>query len=458
MFLLIALVLLRTGSSQITEYRQGQILDSLPVTTSPGETFALYLPKDHDPKNLSSVLFIFDPAGRGSTGLQPFIAGAEQYNYILICSNNSRNGPYETGLGIAERLFNHVFSHFKIDEQRIYTAGFSGGSRLAATIAILSDRIQGVIGCGAGFSLNTNYIPSPKDSFSYAGLVGDRDMNYQEMMKAGRWLTTMNIENEIYTYEDGHNWPPATQLLRAFGWLELQAYKKGIKERDDRVIQRVFSDEISRVRPLENDGMIPDVVMEYERAIRNFSAFLTLDSISAKVTELKKSRAYKQAFKDISRVARLEDTLTSRFGRRFSEEESRAKSTDNFNWWKKQLKRLDETYVDSDRKILQKMGERLRYQLFALAIESFEGHVRNNRREKALYCSEFLMVQGPNNPFFHFRLALGFARLGQKEESMVHLEAALKNGWKDIERLHDAEEFRDLRKDPRFTHLLDKFG
>jgi len=458
MFLLIALILPQTGSSQITKHRQGQILDSLPVTVSTGETFALYLPKDHDPKNSSSVLFIFDPAGRGSKGIQPFIGGAEQYNYILICSNNSRNGPYETGLGIAERLMNHVFSHFKIDEQRIYIAGFSGGSRLAATIAILSDMVQGVIGCGAGFSLNTNYIPSLKDSFSYAGLVGDRDMNYQEMLKAGRWLTTMKIENEIYTYEDSHNWPPAEQLLRAFGWLELQAYKKGIKERDDIVIRRAFNDEISAARSLENDGMILDAVREYERSVRNFSAFLTLDTITAKVSRLKKSNTYRQGLREIGKVARLEDTLSSRFGRRFSEEESRAKSTDHFKWWKKELKKLDETYVGSDRNFLQKMGERLRYQLFALAIESFEGHVRNNRKEKARYCSEFLMVQGPDNPFFHFRLALGFARLGQKEESLVHLEAALINGWKDIERLHEAEEFRDLRKDPRFTHLLDKFG
>ena len=38
-----------------------------------------------------------------------------------------------------------MFSDFNIDSKRIYTAGFSGGSRLASAIAVLTDQIQGVI-------------------------------------------------------------------------------------------------------------------------------------------------------------------------------------------------------------------------------------------------------------------------------------------------------------------------
>ena len=38
-------------------------------------------------ENKSAVIFIFDPAARGKIGIQAFIAAAEEYNYILVCSN-----------------------------------------------------------------------------------------------------------------------------------------------------------------------------------------------------------------------------------------------------------------------------------------------------------------------------------------------------------------------------------
>ena len=89
----------------------------------------------------SAIIFIFDPSGTAINGINAFKAGAEKFGYILVCSNNSKNGPYQMNFDLTNRLFNHIFSEFNIAENRIYTAGFSGGSRLACTVAVLTGAV-----------------------------------------------------------------------------------------------------------------------------------------------------------------------------------------------------------------------------------------------------------------------------------------------------------------------------
>jgi len=151
---------LNVGLAQETLWPKGVILDSIAVGTETSETFALYLPQQFDQTKPHPIVFIFDPSGNGKRGILPFAASAEKYGYILVCSNASRNGPFAENLRIAEDLFERLFSLFSVNEKRIYTAGFSGGSRLASTIAVLGKTIQGVIACGAGFAPNF-YILQP---------------------------------------------------------------------------------------------------------------------------------------------------------------------------------------------------------------------------------------------------------------------------------------------------------
>ncbi len=453
----LSLLSLHPCISQVNSPEKSRVLDSIPVNANSSENFALYLPGEYSENELSAILFIFDPAGRGRLGVENFIEIAEKYNFILICSNQVKNGPYETNLAMTERLFEHVFSHFNIDPNRIYTTGFSGGSRLAMTIAVLSGAIQGVVGCGAGFSGNTMYLPTQASNFSFAGLVGERDMNYQEMFKATQWLSTIGLPNELFTYEDGHNWPPSEQLMRAFDWMELQAFKKGIKKKDDDVIYSTFEKDMRIARQFEEEEKMVPAVTEYKRILRNYQGYFNLDTLTARVQALKKTKSFKTGNRDRERIVNLEDTLSARYLKKFQEDLSAGLSSDNFKWWQKQIGKLDTDYVNSDRFLLQQMGRRLRYQLYALAVESFENHVRNMAIEKAIYCARFLVLQEPKNPNFHFIAARGFATLNLIDQSLSHLEQAVENGWDDRAALADTKEFLRLRQNPRFRELLLKF-
>lgn len=453
---LFILFFIAQGFPQEAAFKRGEIIDSIPVIGTTNNTFALYLPNAYDSLKPSAIIFVFDPGGRGITGIKPFLASAEKYNYILVCSNNAKNGPYDSNFKITNHLFNYIFSIFSIDERRIYVSGFSGGARLATAIAVSSGSIQGVVGCGAGFG-GLPYVPTAQSKFSYVGLVGDRDMNYQEMIKIKTWLDSQPIKGEVFIFEDDHKWPPPEQLLRAFGWLELQAYEKGIKVEKDIDIKAIFLENLKVADTLEKKYNISLAVDEYERIIRNYAPYFKLDSLVTKIKELKKLKNYKKELKDQQRIASLEDTLRWKFQKKFSTEVESTKSNYNFRWWEKEIGKIKGNYVNNEKIHFQKLGERIQYSLFAMAYESSNVYIQNMEFDKALYCDRLLIILRPKSAYLYFRAAQSYARTNDLKKLLQHLEHALLLGMKDKEFLRNTKEFNPYVNNDSFKKLLDKY-
>jgi hypothetical protein len=319
-----------TVSGQVDSYRKGVVIDSIRVGNS-SETYALYLPESFEHNRLSAIVFILDPVGRGRSGIEPFQAAAEKYNYILVCSNNSRNGPYTTNFEVINRLFDNVFSTFNIDEKQIYMAGFSGGSRLATAIAVLTEQIQGVIACGAGFSPEMSHVPLSKKAFSYVGLVGERDMNYHEMFEVSDWLDRFQIENEIYTYDDEHRWPQKEHIDIAFGWLEMQAYKRNLRKWDDVLVLQIFQSNIERASSSLGDQQYLRASREYESILNNFGTVYSLDSIRRKLTQIRSNSKYLSESKQFIDLKEEEEKIKSIYTERFDRELNSKKPPSRFN-------------------------------------------------------------------------------------------------------------------------------
>jgi len=443
------------GLSQSKDPLPGIFKDSVPVTGFSDESYALYLPSTYNPKSLSPIVFIFDPAGRGNIGLQPFIEAAEKYSYILICSNDSKNGPYSPNLKIADNLFKDVLTTYAVDQKRIYTSGFSGGSRLAATIAVLSNSIRGVIACGAGFAKSPMYFPNVQNSFSYAALVGYLDMNYQEMKKTVQWASKIGLPNELFFFQGEHQWPPSKVILSAFDWLQNEAVREGLVSwnKEERILN--YQNSLLLAATLEKDGYLHDAVNEYERLQRNYSDLIKGDLIVAQLKRIKKQKAYKRTEIIQNRVAILEDSLSQNFLRRFGKESSEGESPDNFKWWINHLKRFNKKYGEHKEVAYRNMAYRMNRQLFAVAIESFNTFLTDGNDKKVSYCEELLLVIAPQNPFVHYQIARKYAAKDMFEKSLEHLERVLTLGWNDKDFIRNTAEFRKLRSETAFIELLE---
>ncbi|WP_282080130.1 hypothetical protein [Aquimarina algiphila] len=370
------------GNAQDT-FEIGKIIDSIKISESTKETFALYLPQSFNHTQPSSVVYIFDPAARGKVGIKPFIKASERYNYILVCSNNTRNGPYERNFDITDRLFDFTFSNFQIRENQVFLAGFSGGSRLASTIAVLTNKIAGVVACGAGFSSNPNHVPSTQ-KFSYAAICGNEDMNYVEMIKTKRYLQNFNFTQTLITYNGNHSWPHEEEILKAFDWLEIQAYKKGKKTKTDEQIYKSYQSNYAVAVEAEKNERRLQTIENYQRLLDTYQSFYDLDSIKTKLKNLKKDKLYIKTINSLSKVLEEEIKQTDKFNLRFSEDYKNPKKV-NFSWWERELGKLRKLENSKDSEI-QKMGMRMRYKIFARAYEKSSPNLNQVNRLEKQFC------------------------------------------------------------------------
>ena len=343
-----------------TPHKKGEVHDSVPVNGAPKETFALYLPLSFSNQELSSIVFVFDPAGRGAAGIQPFIPASEKYGHILICSNNSRNAPYERNFTIANNLFNHVFSHFNIKEDEMYASGFSGGSRLASAIASLTNKFAGVIGCGAGFSGIKEHMPAAHD-YAYVGLCGNRDMNYKEMVENKGFLNLINFNSTLITFDEEHQWPPQEQILRAFDWLNLQKLKKEKPIPIDKFRAQYVKDYELVTRFRAEERLLFEAE-QLERMIKDYKGIWDIDSIETQYTRLLKSKPLKRKLAQLGKTLEQERKWVMAWDKRLREDFAQPQKV-NWEWWKKELGKLDKL-KDKDNTEAQNMVYRIRFDLF----------------------------------------------------------------------------------------------
>ncbi|WP_395051349.1 hypothetical protein [Flavobacterium sp.] len=346
---------------------KGAIVDSIKIANTVNESYAIYLPAQYDKKIPSAIVFVFDPAARGKVGIEPFVLAAETYNYILVCSNNSKNGPYDINLGIANRLFDSVLGFYNVAPSQLYISGFSGGSRLAGSIAVSSGAFQGVIACGASFNVMDKYVLQG-NGFSYVGMVGDRDMNYQEMIENQVWLDKMKIRNTLFVSQKDHSWPKQKEMLRAFDWLEIEAFKKNIRKSNDTIILNIYSKNLAIADSLKNANEYLLAVKEYESINSSFDSKFNSDSNKKMVVELKKSKEYKTELKKYQEITLLENEIAQKFMKRFEDDDITNKEI-NFTFWKTEFKKLEQISIKYNTIQIRDMVSRLISLVKALAYE-----------------------------------------------------------------------------------------
>lgn len=355
------LVFQLTFSQQSLE--KGRIIDSIPVSNTQNETFAIYLPKSYNQAFLSPIVFVFEPAARGALGVQVFKEASDKYGYIIVCSNNSKNGPYEQNFAIADNLFKHIFSNFNIDADKMYVSGFSGGSRLASSIATITNSFKGVIACGAGFSGSPSHIPiSP--NFVYVGLCGDEDFNYREMTRNRAYLNRFNFSNTLITFNSGHRWPDKTQIDRAFRWLELQ---ERIAAKDNDYAQKSYRIDLKETEAFLDSGNILFALENYDRIIRSYDSSFRVDSVKLKYNTLFNSKASKQLQKSLDLAFETEAKSIKKYISRLDSDIKNPQRA-NLDWWKKEMKKLDKIKAEKDVQF-QKMVSRIKYTIFAVIFE-----------------------------------------------------------------------------------------
>lgn len=212
---------------------RGEVIGDVQCRDDPSQHYALYLPSNFTPSRPWPVILAFDAGARGREGVERYRIAAEQYGYIVAGSNNSRNGPWEIGLEAARAVTADIQKRFRVDGRRIYTAGMSGGARVAILVALRSESIAGVLASSAGYAVT--FQESLR--FPLFGSAGTEDFNYREMHALE---LRMKSPHRVEIFEGGHTWLPVDVATRGVEWMEVQAMKSGLRPRDSQLIDDLF--------------------------------------------------------------------------------------------------------------------------------------------------------------------------------------------------------------------------
>ncbi|WP_431215405.1 hypothetical protein ACQ86N_12320 [Puia sp. P3] len=123
-------------ANSIVVAAQGKVTDPVVCKADPAQSYALYIPVKGNAAAMP-VVYFFDPHGSGSLPLNKYRQLAETYGFILVGSNNSKNGnDWSATEKVWQSLATDTKSRLKIDAGRVYTCGFSGGAKVASFVAI----------------------------------------------------------------------------------------------------------------------------------------------------------------------------------------------------------------------------------------------------------------------------------------------------------------------------------
>ena len=217
---------LQAAKLKKTLAQKGERLSEQPVDLAQ-ESFALYVPARTPPQGYGLVVFVLPwdaarlPDGWGSV--------LDEKGLIFVSA--ARSGNDQSALGRREPLAilaeQNVVHRYRIDPQRIYVAGFSGGSRVALRLALAyPDLFRGAILNASSDPIGTATVQlPPKDLFlqfqekaHFVYVTGDRDTarvgwDFASMHSLRDWCV-FNAESQTNNFT-GHEVMSPEALSRA---------------------------------------------------------------------------------------------------------------------------------------------------------------------------------------------------------------------------------------------------
>jgi predicted esterase len=446
------------GAASAQELARGVVIEKVECLNDARQTYALYLPTSYTREKKFPVLYAFDPSARGRVPVERFRAAAEKYGWIVVGSNNSRNGPLKPSLAAASAVVEDTRRRLSIDEARVYAAGFSGGARLAVTLAsTCGGCIAGVIACGAGFPPDIK--ASSSTAFALFVTMGVEDFNFPEIVRLESELGKLSSPHRIELFDGRHEWASAELSAVAVGWMELQAVKSGRRKGDAGLVEELWKEGLRRAAEQESAGRAYEAYRIYRALEIDYDGIRDVSAAREKVRRLAGGREVKSALKEQEDEARRQRELMSELLHLLEARrgvENRVEASGSFGTHIKTLKGKSRQEKDGTER---RVARRTLNAIFVLLIE--EG-LRYRDSAKASLDSLFYLETAaeiePDNPFVQFHLACVYSLRGEKRRGLQALTLAVEKGFAGRAEITGNRSLDPLREEEGYKKLLERLG
>ena len=375
------------NSASVTPVEKGKIIPKVTCQKYYTISYALYLPKNYTAARKFPVIIAFDPHGSGILPLEKYKDLADKYGYILMGSNDSKNGlDMNTSAVIIDALFNETSGRYAIDSTRIYVMGFSGGARIACIIGLYQGGVAGIIGCGAGFPATNQPIRFKPD---YISIAGNADFNMNELINLDKQLDESKFTHASILFNGKHDWPPVEVMENAFVWTEFCSMRKGIIPKNDSMILNFIQ---SQENIIGKDKETRDAVAEHNHLvnlIRFVDGLNSTEDFKKKLSTIENSSSYKMQQKQLQQL----------IGKEMKEQQT---LNDNFfskdiDWWKKKITNYELRITKGKDSSDVRMCKRLKSYLSLLSYMSYNRVLSSDDTVAAKHAMEIYEIVDPEN-------------------------------------------------------------
>lgn len=418
--------------SSAVSAQTGKVVDRVLCKADAAISYALYIPaRDH--QTALPVIYFFDPHGDGSLPLNKYKTVADEYGFILIGSNNSKNGnDWSTTEHIWQQIFDDTQIRIKFNKDRIYTCGFSGGAKVAGYVALQHPVVKGVIAGGAGLPDGT---PAGDFRFSVTVIAGEGDLNLTDLVALDNALDKTHTRHRIIHFDGLHEWAPAKTMSLAFAGLQFDAMRQGLLPKDAPFINGYIMGSKKRFATYSQAQQLIKAAWECQLSIHCLDGLTTETGwFNAKAASLAGNAGYQQQRRVQENLLARELSIKEEYQQHFQQ--------DDPGYWSRIIHDLQE-------KARAKTAESAMHQrllaYLSLAFYSISHQLINtNINNEARHFVELYKLVDPTNSEAWYFSAILHARDGLTRDTENDLLKAVATGFRDKGRLQQQPEFFKL--------------
>ena len=424
---------------------KGKVTDSIACKDN-SQNFALYLPSYYTPGKPFPCIYFFDAHAHGAMPLNMYKEIAERYGFVCIGSNMSKNGTAwdVTNDGI-KALMVDTRGRINIDAKRIYTAGFSGGSRVASSVAILDGGIAGVIGCAAGFP----HADQPfATHFSYFGMVGEYDFNLTEMQQLDGALQQNSFSHQLLTFDGIHGWAPAADFQTALLWMQVNAIRNSLQTKNDTLIIALKADYDKRIAAAKSAHDLIKQQQLLDGAAQVSNTLADVAPYQQQLTALTTADDYKKAIALQAQLRQTEQQTQQKLQQQFTAHDEK--------WWTAKIAELNKNSHTAKTQQEAHMYRRLVNYLGLICYLNADHALKTGDLDHAITYINIFKSADPKNPDHSYLAAIYYIKEGNTPQALTALNDAATLGYSDISTMLTDPSFSTLQNDPTFKKILQK--
>jgi hypothetical protein len=429
---LVAIGLAGWGAASAQPFIPGKVIERVVCKADTNQSYALYIPLRGD-KDPLPVLYFFDSHGVGALPLRKYLALAEAYGFILVGSNNSRNGnDWPMTEAIWGRLFEDTRRRLHMMSDRIYACGFSGGAKVASYLAIEHGEIKGVIANGAALP---DGVSAGDFRFSFTAIAGEGDMNMTDLVAINEALDKTRTRHRILFFDGRHEWAPEATMRIAFEGLQFDAMRAGVIAKDGAAIEGYIGRSKGRVDADRQAGLLIGARRECVLSLALLDG-LTGEAgwFGAQAAAIGKDARYLRQQQEQVKILATEEQTKAGYMQQFQQ--------GDMAYWTKTIEDLRVRAVGKTD--LAAMYQRLMAYL-SLAFYSISNQLINgNQNDAARHFVELYKLDDPSNSEAWYFSAVLHARTGDGHSAGADLLKAAGYGFNDEARLRGQPEFQPL--------------